>query len=405
MLEEVFFRKQSDEVVALFKNTNVIKVLTGMRRSGKSYLLKMVRENLKKSGVPPYCVIYIDFEDFENSRLFDVDALFEFVRLQSEQTHSKLYLLFDEIQEVPFWEKCINALYSSEKIDCDIYITGSNAKLLSSELATYISGRYVNISVFPFSYAEYLGFYQKEDSSESFFTYMKYGGFPGLKNMNQDEISRRSYLEGIYSTVLLKDIITKNQIRDISLLEKIIQYVTNNIGNIFSAKRISDFMKSSGRKLAVETVYNHLQYLQNALYLYKVPRYDLKGKKLLETMEKYYVADTGLYFYLFGFKDSAINGLLENIVFIELKRRGYNVAIGKIGNYEIDFVAEKGGVTEYFQVTYLLASAETVEREYKPLQMVSDNFPKTILSLDDLPESNTDGIIRKNIRKWLLENA
>lgn len=403
MIEKLLFRKQSEEIIKLYKDKNVIKILSGIRRSGKSFMLRLLLENFIKTGISENQILYIDFEDFENAQYLASKNLYAFVKEQNQKVVGKrLYLLFDEIQEVEDWEKIVNSLYSSEKIDCDIYLTGSNANLLSSELATYLSGRYVNISVFPLSYKEFLDFYAVDDSNESFLRFMKFGGFPGLKELSGSELSLKAYIDGIYSTVLLKDVISRNKIRDTAVLEKIILYITDNIGNIFSAKKISDFMKSNGRSLAVETVYNDINYLQSALFLYKVPRFDLKGKKLLETMEKYYIADTGFRFQLLGFSDNAINGLLENIVFIELLRREYKVCIGKIGEYEIDFVAEKNGVREYFQVSYLLSSEETREREYRPLELLNDNYPKYILTLDDLPESNTNGIIRMNLRKWLL---
>lgn len=403
MIEKMIFRKQSEEIIKLYKDKNVIKILSGIRRSGKSFMLRLLRENFIKTGISENQILYIDFEDFENAQYLASKNLYAFVKEQNQKVGGKrLYLLFDEIQEVEDWEKIVNSLYSSEKIDCDIYLTGSNANLLSSELATYLSGRYVNISVFPLSYKEFLDFYAVDDSNESFLRFMKFGGFPGLKELSGSELSLKAYIDGIYSTVLLKDVISRNKIRDTAVLEKIILYITDNIGNIFSAKKISDFMKSNGRSLAVETVYNDINYLQSALFLYKVPRFDLKGKKLLETMEKYYIADTGFRFQLLGFSDNAINGLLENIVFIELLRREYKVCIGKIGEYEIDFVAEKNGIREYFQVSYLLSSEETREREYRPLELLNDNYPKYILTLDDLPESNTNGIIRMNLRKWLL---
>ena len=403
MIEKMIFRKQSEEIIKLYKDKNVIKILSGIRRSGKSFMLRLLRENFIKTGISENQILYIDFEDFENAQYLASKNLYAFVKEQNQKVGGKrLYLLFDEIQEVEDWEKIVNSLYSSEKIDCDIYLTGSNANLLSSELATYLSGRYVNISVFPLSYKEFLDFYAVDDSNERFLRCMKFGGFPGLKELSGSELSLKAYIDGIYSTVLLKDVISRNKIRDTAVLEKIILYITDNIGNIFSAKKISDFMKSNGRSLAVETVYNDINYLQSALFLYKVPRFDLKGKKLLETMEKYYIADTGFRFQLLGFSDNAINGLLENIVFIELLRREYKVCIGKIGEYEIDFVAEKNGVREYFQVSYLLSSEETMEREYRPLELLNDNYPKYILTLDDLPESNTNGIIRMNLRKWLL---
>ena len=399
MNQNLIYRKYAENIISSYKDKPVIKVITGIRRSGKSFLLKLIKETLLKTENPA-CIIYIDFEDFDNSSYLDLNYLYSFIKTQSSKTNKKLYLLFDEIQELDGWEKCINSLYASETIDCDIYITGSNAKLLSSELTTYISGRYVNIEVQPLSYREFLTFHKLADSDKSFEKFITQGGFPGLKDMNTDD-SVKKYLEGIYSTVLLKDIIRRNNIRDANMLEKIILYICDNIGNIFSANKIAQFMKSQQRKISVETIYNNLKYLQNAFFIYKVPRYDLKGKKILETMEKYYIADQGLKYFLQGFKQDYISGILENIVFLELIRRGYKVFIGKTGDLEVDFVAEKNGERIYIQVTYLLVDEKTIAREYAPLKLIEDNHPKMILSMDSLPDSNTDGIIRMNLRKWI----
>lgn len=404
MNEELLFRQTSKDILKSYKDKPVIKVITGIRRAGKTFVLRLIQTNLAKKKVSKSDILYIDFEDFENINLDTPQKLYEHIKKTYKNIKGKtLYLLFDEIQELDGWEKCINSVYSSKTMNCDIYITGSNAKLLSGELATYISGRYVQIPIFPLSYKEYLSFNKISDTSESFMNFLKYGGFPGLTKMHADEDSLKSYIQGIYSTVLLKDVITRNKIRDTAILEKIILYLIDNIGNIFSAKKIADFMKSTGRTLSVETVYNDISALQEALFVYKVRRYDIKGKRLLETMEKYYVADQGLRFALLGFKDTAINGLLENIVYIELLRRGWSVTIGKFENTEIDFIAEKSGKRSYFQVCYLMNTKKTIEREYASLKLINDNFPKTILTLDELPESNDEGIVRKNLREWLLK--
>ncbi len=402
MAEKIYERIGTDEIISLYKDKPVIKVIQGIRRCGKSFMLSLIEKKLIEKGVQESNIFNVNFEDFENAHLLDSLALYEEVKKRGTNG-KKLYLLFDEIQECQGWEKCVNSLYSSKTIDADIYITGSNANLLSSELATYLSGRYVIINARPLSYKEFLYFNSSKDSAESFNKFMTIGGFPGLKDMMESETQIRSYLEGIYSTVLLKDIIKRNKIRETGLLEKIILYAADNVGNIFSAKRISDFMKANGRNLSVETVYSDLQYLQSAFIIHKVQRYDIRGKKILETMEKYYFEDQGLLFFLHGFKDSYINGILENIVFSELLRRGYQVFIGKIGDTEIDFIANKSGGTTYIQVSYLLSSEETKTREYRPLLAVKDNHPKLILTMDDLPESNENGIIRKNIREWLLQ--
>ncbi|WP_191015771.1 ATP-binding protein [Treponema zioleckii] len=397
----VYERIGTDEIISLYKDKPIIKVIQGIRRCGKSFMLSLIERKLLEKGVEESQIFSVNFEDFENSALLDAHSLYDAVKKRSSNG-KKLYLLFDEIQECDGWEKCVNSLYSSKTIETDIYITGSNANLLSSELATYLSGRYVIVNMRTLSYKEFLYFNDFQESSESFKKFMTTGGFPGLNNMMESETQIRSYLEGIYSTVLLKDIIKRNKIRETSLLEKIILYTADNVGNIFSAKRISNFMKENGRKISVETVYSDLQYLQDAFVLHKVQRYDIRGKKILETMEKYYFADQGLLFFLHGYKDTYINGILENIVYLELLRRGFEVFIGKLGDTKIDFIAKKGGEVLYIQVSYLLVSEETKIREYRPLQAVNDNFPKLILTMDELPESNEGGIVRKNIREWLL---
>ncbi|WP_147634224.1 ATP-binding protein [Treponema pectinovorum] len=396
-----------DEIISLYKDKPVIKVLQGIRRSGKSFMLELLAQKMIQIGANQNQIVLLNFEDFENLELLDSKKLYDYIKKRNESADGKkIYLFLDEIQEVADWEKVVNSIYSSTTVDSDIYITGSNANLLSSELATYLSGRYVLIHVWPLSYREFLYFNSERDSPDAFKKFIEYGGFPGLKDMMENPVQIHSYLEGIYSTVLLKDVISRNKIRDTGILEKIILYIADNVGNIFSAKRISDFMKNGGRSLSVETIYNDLEYLKNALVLYKVPRYDLRGKKILETMEKYYLADQGLLTFLHGFKDTYINGILENIVYIELLRRGYKVFIGKIRDAEIDFVVEKGGERIYIQVAYLITTEEIKEREIRPLKSLlalGDNFPKLILTMDELPVSNENGIVRKNIREWILD--
>ena len=404
MIQKTFERSNAEEIIVRYKDKPVIKVLQGIRRAGKSFMLELLAQKMRQSGIENERIVVINFEDFENVALLDIHALYDYIKQKSEVCGGKkLYLLFDEVQEAAGWEKCVNSLYASKTIDTDIYLTGSNARFLSSELATLLSGRYVTIHIQPLSYREFLYFNGMTDSAASFRRFLTVGGFPGLKDMMDNDVQIHAYLEGIYATVLLKDVIAHNKIRDTDMLSRIIQYAADNVGNIFTAKRIADFMKASGRSLSVETIYNDLQYLQDAFILQKVQRYDIRGRKVLETLEKYYFADHGLLFLLHGYKDTYINGILENIVYVELLRREYTVKIGKLLDGEIDFVAERGDERLYVQVTYLISSEETKEREYRSLRAINDNFPKLILSMDDLPPSNDEGILRKNIRDWLLE--
>ncbi len=402
---KIIEREIVNSIIKQYAGKKVIKVLAGIRRCGKSFILRQIRDKLKSEL--EYCesqIIYIDFEDLRNRNLLNHINLFDFITERTGRLkQKKACLLFDEIQEVEGWERVVNSFYSQEDFNYDIFITGSNAKLLSSELSTLISGRFVNIEIHPFSYCEFLEANELKDSDASFEAYMRYGGFPGLADFIGNENAITGYLGGIYSTILLKDVISRNKIRDAALLEKLILFLFDNMGNVFSGKSIHNFMKSEKRSLSVETIYDYIGYLANALCFRKIGRFDVKGKRLLETMEKYYAADWGLKYHLLGFDDKSVPGLLENIVFIELLRRGWNVKIGKIDDLEIDFVAEKNGVRHYFQVSYLLASEQTMEREYKPLLKIKDSFPKTILSLDALPLSNENGIVRMNIRDFLLQ--
>lgn len=404
---KIIKRKIVDEIITSYSGKKIIKVLTGIRRCGKSFILRQIRDSL--IDIKNYSkdeIIYTDLEDLKNSNLLNYKSLHQYINNKAKDLKNKrACLLFDEIQEVENWEKCINSLYSQENFFYDIYITGSNAKLLSTELSTLISGRFVNINIYPLSYVEFLRLNDFEDSEQSFNKYIKYGGFPGLNDFLNDDNALNNYLGGIYSIVLLKDVVAKNKIRDVNLLEKLIKYIFENVGNIFSGKKICDFLKNEKRSLSVETIYNYITYLLNALCIFKVDRFDIKGKHLLETMEKYYLADWGLKNYLLGFSDKSISGILENIVYIELLRRGYNVKIGKLDDTEIDFIAEKNGKLHYYQVAYLLSSQQTKAREYEPLNKLKDSFPKTILTLDALPPSDENGIARINIREFLLNNS
>lgn len=388
-----------------FIDKPVVKVLTGMRRSGKSALLELTRQMLIDHNVKESNIICLNFESLRHERLKDFRALYEEVSGRVAKMDGRAYILLDEVQEVMGWEQAINSFQVD--FDCDIVITGSNARLLSGELATLLSGRYVEIRVYPLDFKEYLDFAaQNVDEvglsvSEHFSNYLRFGGLPGIHQMKWEENRIMQYLADIYHSVLLKDVIARNKIRDVSLLENIIRYVMDNIGSLFSAKTISDFLKNQGRKLSTETVYAYLRALEDAFLIHKASRFDIKGKRILETQEKYYLSDLGLRHCLMGYSDNDIGGLLENTVYLELCRRGYNVFIGKQGVAEVDFVANRGDVRLYIQVTYVLTENNT-EREFAPLEAIMDNYEKTVVSTDTLININRGGIRSKNVLDFLL---
>lgn len=387
-----------------FIDKDLVKVLTGMRRSGKSVMLQLIQQELTAQGIAPSQFITYNFEDLTNVRLCNAESLHEEIGRRIEQIDGKAYLFLDEIQEVSSWEKCINSL--RVKYDCDIYITGSNAKLLSGELATYLAGRYVEIVIYPFSFHEFRNSYISKNPgsiiSEVFSAYLLLGGMPYLGNLSFEASSSRQYLQDTFNSVVLKDIVKRNNVRDVDLLERIISYVFGNIGTTFSATSISKYFKSEQRVVAKETILNYLKYCEDAFLLFRVSRQDLKGKKILSVNEKYYVVDHGLKEAVLGGNLRDINLTLENIVFLELLRRGYKVSVGKVNELEIDFVCDKQLDKIYIQVTYLLASQETIEREFGAFQDVSDNYPKYVVSLDEFDMSR-DGIKHRNIRDFLLE--
>ena len=310
---------------------------------------------------------------------------------------------FDEIQEVIGWEKCINSF--RVEFDCDIYITGSNAKLLSGELATYLAGRYVEFVIYPFSFGEFSELYHTifpdSDSRAIFTRYLTDGGMPYLSNLRYAEQPSRQYLQDLYNSVVLKDIVKRNSIRDVDLLERIIAYITANVGTTFSATAISKYLKSEGRTVAPETILNYIKACEDAFLFYRVRRQDLQGKKILTVNEKYYIADHGIREAVFGGNMKDINLIFENIVYMELLRRGYKVTVGKAGEKEIDFIAEKQTQKLYVQVAYLLASEETIQREFGAYDTIRDNFPKYIVSYDEFDMSR-DGLKHMNIREFLL---
>lgn len=394
------------ERIRPFIGSDLIKVMTGIRRAGKSVMLELIQAELLESGVSSNQFITINFEDMRYANLLNAADLHTEILRRADTIQGKAYLFFDEIQEVQGWEKCVNSLRVA--LDCDIYITGSNAKLLSGELATYLGGRYVEFVIYPFSFAEFINLYRETDASvsvqQSFQRYLLAGGMPYLSNIHFAAEPSRQYLFDLFNSVQLKDIVKRNGIRDVDLLERIIAYVMANIGTTFSASSLVKFFKSERRSVSVDTVLNYIKYCCDAYLFYQVKREDLQGKQILATNEKYYIADHGIREAVYGGNLQSINLILENIVYLELLRRGYTVTVGKVGDREIDFVCDKQGERLYVQVAYLLADENTIKREFGVYDAIKDNFPKYVVTMDELDMSR-DGIKHRNIRDFLTAES
>ena len=365
-------------------------------------MLKLIMEELKQNKIDEKQFININFENLVNRELTTADKLHEYILKKASEIKKKCYIFLDEIQEVKDCEKCINSLKGNEEYDFDIYITGSNAKLLSGELSTYLAGRYVEFVIYPFSFKEFLetlkSIQQDVSIREAFQKYVKFGGMPFLYNLAFEEEASLQYLKDIYSSIILKDITQRNKIRDTDLLERIISYLIMNVGNNFSATSISKFFKSENRKVSVETIFKATE---ESFLIYKVSRDDLIGKKILNVNEKYYIADHGIREAIFESNQRDINQIFENIIYLELLRKGYNVKVGKVNNLEVDFVCTKGNEKIYIQVVYLLASPETIEREFSLLEKINDNYPKYVISMDEFDMSR-NGIRHINIIDFLM---
>lgn len=389
-----------------FINTDLIKVITGIRRCGKSVMLELIKEELLHQGINANQFISINFENLQYSKLCDGNVLHDEIMNRTKTAKNKIYLFFDEIQEVSNWEKCINSLRVA--LNCDIYITGSNAKLLSSELATYLGGRYVEFVIYPFSYTEFLELYQdmytNDTEQRAFQQYMLTGGMPYLSNLRYEEEPSQQYLKDLFNSVQLKDVIKRNKIRDVDLMERIVSYIIKNLGTTFSATSIMKFLKNEKRSVSTDTILNYIKYCVDAYLFYQVKREDLNGKQILSTNEKYYIADHGIREAVYGGNIQNINLVLENIVYMELLRRGYNITIGKVKDKEIDFVCKKRNDKIYVQVTYLLASESTIDREFNIYNEIKDNYPKYVLSLDEFDMSR-NGIRHMNIRDFLKADS
>ena len=401
-------REQYMEQIVPFIDKPFVKVITGIRRSGKSVVLRLIRDELLRRGVREERIIYLNFESFQWIDLKEAKALYAYIRGQAGDA-GKYYILLDEIQEVDGWEKVVNSLLVD--LDTDIYVTGSNSRMLSSELATYFTGRYVAFHVMTLSFREYLTFHDLQandptlNRKEEFQKYLRMGGFPAIHTADYGYEAIYKIVYDIYSSVILRDTVQRHNIRNVELLERVVKFVFDNIGNKLNAKNIADYFKSQQRRVDMNTIYNYLNALESAFIIQRIPRYDIKGKEILQTNEKYFVSDLSLIYSVMGYRDRLIAGMLENLVCLELKRRGYEVYVGKQDDKEVDFVAIRREEKIYVQVTYQLASQATVEREFAPLLAINDHYPKYVVSMDSLWQDNVEGVRHRHIADFLLDDA
>lgn len=391
-------RKKYLEQLISFKDKDLIKVITGIRRCGKSTLFDLYIDYLKEKGIEDEQIIRINLEDADYDFIKNYKDLYEYVKAKLISDKQN-YVFLDEVQIVEDFQKACDSLYIKKNVD--LYITGSNANLLSGELATLLSGRYVEIKMLPLSFEEYISYRGESDLQQKYVDYITKSSFPYTLNLeNVKDI--RAYLDGIYNTILIKDIATRKKISDISALDSVVRFMFDNIGNLCSSTKIANTMCSSGRNITVPTVESYLSALMEAFVLYKASRYDIKGKQRLSSGAKYYVSDIGLRYYLLGSKNADQGHILENIVYLELLRRGYEVYVGKVDNSEVDFIAinEKG--EEYYQVAYTVMDEKVLGRELKSLENIKDHNPKYLLTMDFTPYTSYNGIKQINVLNWLL---
>ena len=391
------------EKIMVYTDTPFVKVLTGVRRSGKSTVLKMIMEKLQtERGISADQIVSMRFDSMEYEDM-TAKQMFEAVKAKFSE-NKKTYLFLDEVQEIEGWEKVVNSLASD--YDVDLYVTGSNSRMMSSEISTYLTGRYVSFRIFPLSFEEYLTFRKEytevKDVHAELADYIRLGGFPAthLRDYSQDEVY--TIVRDIYNSTIFSDIVRKNQIRKVDQLERVVKYTFSNVGNTFSAKSISDYLKSEHRKIDNETVYSYLEKLEKAYLLHRCSRYDLQGKEILKTQEKFYLADTALRYSVLGYHPDSVASSLENVVYLELCRRGYEVNIGKTADGEVDFVAQRQGEKLYVQVTQEIRSEKTERREYDRLLEIKDNYPKYVLRTDEFAGGNYEGIKSMHVADFLL---
>lgn len=394
-------REEYLQKLITFKDKQLIKVITGVRRCGKSTIMEIFQDYLKSVGISESQILAVNLEDYDFYELRDSRRLYDYIK-EHMIWGKKLYVFLDEIQNVKDFPDVVNSLFL--KKDIDLYITGSNAYMLSSEIATFISGRYVEIRMLPLSFKEFVDAVGgREHLEESYRQYIESSSLPYALDLKDSPRALNDYLSGVYSTIVLKDVASRKKIHDSMMLESVVRFTFDNIGNYLSTKKIADAMTSDGRKIDIKTVEKYITALMESYVLYQAKRYDIKGKQYLKTLEKYYVVDIGLRRILLGSKAMDVGHTLENIVYLELLRRGYDVYVGKINDLEIDFIAGNGRGRIYFQVAATVRSAEVLHRELTPLQQLTDHYPKYILTLDNDPEADYEGIRRINVLEWLVE--
>jgi predicted AAA+ superfamily ATPase len=399
----VHTRKTYIDKVLPFIGKPVVKVITGMRRSGKSCLVRLLIEELRRSGVTDEQIVYVDKEAYAFDAIRDYHDLAAHVGAVRKDVKGVLHVFIDEIQEIENWERIV-ADWSGQR-DMDVVITGSNARLLSGELATLLAGRYVEIPLYPLSFSEFLKFHklEGENITTAFNQFLRYGGLPGLSAFGPlSDATFQPFVSGVYNTIMLKDIVKRHQVRNVSLLEQVSRFLFDNIGNLTNASRINAFLKNQKLSVGVDTILNYMQWFADAHLTHRIRIYDIKGHRHLEVNEKHYVSDLGLRTAIIGYRAADVAGMLENVVCLELKRRGYQVAVGRFGDREIDFVAERHGHKQYVQVSYLLPTQKTLEREVTPLLEIQDNYPKLLLTLDQTMGNDYEGVQRLYLPDWLL---
>lgn len=399
MIKTFINRKNYLERIKPFINKDLIKVIVGQRRVGKSFLMYQIIDSLKKNGVTKENILYINKEESEFDFIQTKNDLYEYIEKYFKKTKTKKYLFLDEVQEIENFEEALRSLNATG--DFDIYVTGSNSDILSSDIASHLTGRCIEMEVFPLSFLEFLNFHNLEKNNDSLLKYMKYGGLPYLKNLSLEDVVVYDYLKNVYSTILLKDVVRRYGVRNVEFLERLVSFIADNIGCIFSAKRVSDFLKSQKISLSPSIVLNYISYLCSTFFIFTANRFDIKGKKLFEVNQKYYFGDLGLRNTIISFKQIDIGKILENLVFMHLKIQGFKINVGQINNNEIDFIAEKNGNLIYIQVAYLIIDEKTKKREFENLLAIKDNFRKIVVSMDEFAGGNYMGIEHMHILDFL----